>query len=50
MVKHLKRRDSRFHGNDKIVHIWTFYETVKIKVSVFLFENYANLCIITHRF
>ncbi len=26
----MKRLDSRFHGNDKIVCILTFYETVKI--------------------
>ena len=32
MVKHLKRRDSRFHGNDKIVHIWTFKEVILIKM------------------
>jgi len=25
---HLKTLDSRFHGNDKIVHILTFYEFV----------------------
>jgi len=30
----LKRLDSRFHGNDKIVHISTFYETVKFDAPV----------------
>jgi len=25
----LKKLDSRFHGNDKIVHISTFHETIK---------------------
>jgi hypothetical protein len=28
MVKQLKKLDSRFHGNDKIVHISTFYEYI----------------------
>ncbi len=31
MAEHLKRLDSRFHGNDKIVHISTFYETFKLE-------------------
>jgi len=32
----LKRLDSRFHGNDKIVHISTFYETVNFLIQKIL--------------
>jgi len=39
MAKHLKRLDSRFHGNDKIVYILTFYEIISLHCDIFILQS-----------
>jgi hypothetical protein len=39
----LKKLDSRFHGNDNVVYISTFYRCINVKEGKFLFHVYRHI-------